>query len=391
MATFTTGNSWSPGDEVTAAKLNLMISGMTVSDLNRSEVSATTRVVTTGTSAPSTPSEGELWWDTTNDILHVYTGTKWQSISRQFSVVLTCQTNANAGDVVILDTGNASSVDTTTTATSTGVVGVLAEAVTGAPASGCVIVSGLATVNVTGTTAIGDYLFTSTTAGQADPSATYAEGAFARALTADSGGAVTAILFGPITPKVINASATTETYATFTNTGATVADGTWYDFPDAANGATISTDGSSAIDVDFTTTVDNQLAIFRLSNFMFDTTGVGGAPSTDLIFDGFRVLLDGTAIATYDWTINSEYEAVAKPSSTSTVDFANLGPISFSYTSSGVNSINVPYLEVTTIVPTAGAHAIRLQWKSGRAVTSDFSGNNNSQTASLSVVLASAG
>jgi hypothetical protein len=34
-------------------------------------------VVTVSSTEPSTPNEGDLWWDTTDGILKVYVGTAW--------------------------------------------------------------------------------------------------------------------------------------------------------------------------------------------------------------------------------------------------------------------------------------------------------------------------
>lgn len=387
-ASLTTGYTFSTGDEVTAVRLNNLVNAATIADIARSDLSSVTKVITTGTSSPTSPSTGELWYDTTNGVLNVYNGTKWNGLYPYQSNTLTAQSALNAGDVVVIDTGNANSVDSTTSAASTEVVGVAVESVAGPPVSCVIATSGIVDVNVTGTTAVGDYLYTSTTAGQADPSATLGAGAFARALTADSGGACTAVLVTPPANTALAGSTTSSTFATHTYTNATVTDATWYDFAAGANGATITTDGSSGMELDFTTTVANQAVLLSVKNLVFQTTGIG--TGTALMMDGFRVVVDGTAIVTFSFGQYADYETNNVPGAAG--EQAILGPVTFYYgTNAATNGIIVPYFEFSLVVTTAGAHTFRPQFLSGRALTTDFSGNNNSQTATLAARILSVG
>ena len=99
-----------------------------------------------------------------------------------------------AGDVVVTDTGTASSFNTTTTEADTDVLGVAMESISSGNA-GRIARSGPVVINVTGSVAIGDYLTTSTTAKKAKSAGSVrVAGVFARSLTADSGGSVTAML-----------------------------------------------------------------------------------------------------------------------------------------------------------------------------------------------------
>lgn len=101
-----------------------------------------------------------------------------------------------AGEVVVVDTTTNSSYTTTTTAGHAKVAGVV-QATTANNAAGIVKHYGTSLVQVTGTTARGDWLTTSTTAGKALPTTASSPpaGAFAIALTAVTGvGTVTAML-----------------------------------------------------------------------------------------------------------------------------------------------------------------------------------------------------
>lgn len=375
MATLVTGQSFSPGDEVTAAKMNAQVNNATISGILRGELASSIKVINISASAPTSPTAGEMWWDSTNMALKFYTGTQWLAVGPYQAISLTCQSNANAGDVVILDTGSANSVDTTTTASLTSVVGVLQDAVTGAPASSVVIIEGVATVNVTGTTAIGDYLYTSTTVGKASPSATLADGAFARALTADSGGQVSAILFSqtPLDVPILVAGENEATYSSFSVTGASVTNNTWYDIPDGVNGSTISTTGTDAMNVTFTTNTDNQKVTFICKNLLFEIT-------TTAIPDGIRFLFASTEIARAQWVaqLDGNFPSAAG-------DIATLGFAVWSIeTGTGDQMIYVPYVEVTFNVATAGSYGIRAQMLA--SATGSLSLVNAGETASLRVV-----
>lgn len=104
-----------------------------------------------------------------------------------------------AGDVVVISTGADNAFTTTTSAGSTSVLGVVGEAIASG-ASGMVITGGFCTsLKVNAATARGDFLRTSTSAGQAAPVSSAAAGVFAIALSATAGaGTVSAFIFGVI-------------------------------------------------------------------------------------------------------------------------------------------------------------------------------------------------
>lgn len=91
------------------------------------------------------------------------------------------------GQIVIIDVSASKSFTTTATANNSSVLGVVNQASVANSAVGRVRVSGLALVKVTGTAAVGDYLYTSTTAGSALPSANILNGLLGRALTSITG------------------------------------------------------------------------------------------------------------------------------------------------------------------------------------------------------------
>lgn len=105
----------------------------------------------------------------------------------------------NIGDVVILDPSSAYGFTTTTTIGNTQFLGVAVEAIS-VNALGRLATGGFcSTIRVTGTTSIGSYLRTSTTAGAAVSSATLSQGTFGIALTSTSGaGNVAALIFGTV-------------------------------------------------------------------------------------------------------------------------------------------------------------------------------------------------
>ena len=74
-------------------------------------------------------------------------------------------------------------------------------------------------LKVTGATAIGDYLYTSTTAKKADPNSSYLEGAFARSLTADSSSVEVQLLGGGAAQFVTSSNTVRYTTGSFTSDG----------------------------------------------------------------------------------------------------------------------------------------------------------------------------
>jgi len=123
------------------------------------------------------------------------------------------------GDVVIVDTGNATAFTTTTTASNQRVVGVVFDTTIADDAAGLIMSVGsyVTTIKVTGTVAVGDFLITSTTAGRAASNGSSSVSAFAIATTANASGDGTVegqMFTGPVSSS---ASGTTNILAVFTN------------------------------------------------------------------------------------------------------------------------------------------------------------------------------
>jgi len=68
-AQITTGKTWS-SEQCTAAKLNLMMSGATIANIDQTNMATNTRTVQVGTSAPS--DTDSMWYDTNNDVVKYY-------------------------------------------------------------------------------------------------------------------------------------------------------------------------------------------------------------------------------------------------------------------------------------------------------------------------------
>lgn len=82
------------------------------------------RIRTPGTSLPSSPADGQLFYDTDDDRLHVYNGTAWVCITPIAATVATSQTTGSTSYADLATAGPAVSVQTGTRAlvTSTALV-----------------------------------------------------------------------------------------------------------------------------------------------------------------------------------------------------------------------------------------------------------------------------
>ena len=186
MATITRGFTFAANELVTNTKLHNLMDAGTVSLIDRSDADpANTSFIHIGSSSPGSPYTGLHWFDTSTEVLRRYDGTDFQPVAN--GIVLTNRSGGNVvkGDPVVIDTGNDTSFDTTTTANNQGVLGVAAETISDT-STGVIIVSGRHVVNVTGSGTRGDYLQTSTTPGAAKASTTQDSGTFARLLVSGS-------------------------------------------------------------------------------------------------------------------------------------------------------------------------------------------------------------
>lgn len=230
MADLTRGITLKANEEVTDVKMEQGIESATVSSIARPDMNVNDTSVFIGTSEPTAnpvPVAGHVWYDTTNGILMEFDGTNWKAVSRGTTFTNRSGGTLNAGDPVILDTGNAKSVTTTTTIANPDVIGVV---ITGGAdlASVIVITEGLCPkVNVTGSTSPGDFLFTSDTAGKALPLLGASEGSFGRAISTSAtnvrallGGCVMAVNSGGFIAALVDTVSFTKN--TGTPTGTTV-------------------------------------------------------------------------------------------------------------------------------------------------------------------------
>lgn len=214
--------TWSAAEILTAADLNAefdniidnalsLISPLT-GNLDFAGNQALTMVIESGTSNPTTTlTEGRRFYrsDINQNIFH--DGTDFTGVSPTVRF-LTNRSGAtrSVGDVVIIDSDNATSYVTTTSEGSTALPCIVLESTTNLSV-GLVLLAGYVTsMAVTGATSIGNYLRTSTTAGSAISGSTFISGVFAIALTSTAGsGTVEAICFGPNTVTSIDTTINT--------------------------------------------------------------------------------------------------------------------------------------------------------------------------------------
>lgn len=74
------------------------------------------RAIYVGTSAPGSPTEGDEWHDTTNDVRNVYNGSAWLTITPQAAAVATEQTTTSTSYADLSTSGPAVTVATGTKA-----------------------------------------------------------------------------------------------------------------------------------------------------------------------------------------------------------------------------------------------------------------------------------
>ena len=228
MVNLTRGITLGADDEVTDVKMESGIESATVADIARADLSQTDTSVFISTVAPianPVPIAGHLWYDTTNAILRMYDGTLWQPVSRGYIYTNKSGVTLTTGEVVVIDTGNASSVTRTTTLNDLDVFGVVLDGAVD-DADVIVITEGFVPVlDVTGSTAIGDYLTTSTTAGKAVNTTNPRSGTFGIALTtsavsvkAQIGGSATSVISAGLGFSAVDSFAFTKDASTPTGT-----------------------------------------------------------------------------------------------------------------------------------------------------------------------------
>lgn len=134
-AVITTTQQFADDEFVTATKLNAIISGSTIADINNTNMDDVTRVVTVGTTAPLDPdaNPGALWWDSNehtlkvaDDSLHAYVSASLKNETLLYNKNYD-SSGLKEGDVVVVHASEATSVDLPSTEAQQNVIGVVAE------------------------------------------------------------------------------------------------------------------------------------------------------------------------------------------------------------------------------------------------------------------------
>lgn len=190
MTTLDTTQPFSVNEALTNVKIHNLFDQTVINNFVRADFNNTAspiHIAATEPTAGPVPIAGHVWFDTVNALLRVYDGAVWQPWSRGYSYTNKSGSSVSTGNVVILDTSNASAVTKTTVASSADVFGVV---LVGGADNASIIVSTegfVGAVDVKAATAIGDFLSTSTTSGSCAAASTISQGAFARALTSTAG------------------------------------------------------------------------------------------------------------------------------------------------------------------------------------------------------------
>ncbi len=79
-ASITKGKTFTSTETLQPADFHELIDDATISGIDRTNFSATARPVHIGTTAPSSPITGDLWWDSTNTLFKVYENSAWSTI-----------------------------------------------------------------------------------------------------------------------------------------------------------------------------------------------------------------------------------------------------------------------------------------------------------------------
>lgn len=209
-ATLHRGKTFDANEQVTHTKLHQLIDDGTVADADETNLASARGLIVRSTSAPS--NTNCIWVDTncSPPVAKTYDGAEW--IPNGSFAVMTNKSGGtrSAGDVVIVDAANAGGFTTTTSAGSTAMPMIVMQSIAN-NADGVVALPGARVTNIAvdGTTAVGDHLKTSTSAGKATPT-TFGAGTFAIALASRSGaGAIAeALIYGigsAYTPTAANA------------------------------------------------------------------------------------------------------------------------------------------------------------------------------------------
>ena len=197
-------------ETVTSGKLNQQFTLGYLQNVARGNFDSSTRPVTNIAALSSTSLiGGELQYLNTVDELHMRNSTEaaWSVLPQMRYLTNKSGGSVARGDVIVIDTTTLKSFTTTTTANKVGIIGIALDTIA-SNAAGPVQFTGYVPVNVNASTAIGDFLTTSTTVKKADNSATFPTNGnvFAMAVTTHAT-QVMAVLVGGVFNDFANVNA----------------------------------------------------------------------------------------------------------------------------------------------------------------------------------------
>ena len=376
---FQGGTTYQPGGQVNATNLNALITAAIPINHNRDHFANDSKIVTVAAGKTANPAAGELCWDTQVANLFVYDGSNWVGIGPQQQTVLTAQSSISLNDVVVYDLGAASSVETTTTATSINVAGI-ARAAAASLASVPVQFTGIGLVNCTSAAvAIGDRLVTSTTAGKARTATSAESNHFAIALSSKSGGAENTVTCSLVSQQVHVPTVSSASFAAYSMT-ATLTNSTWYDFPNAALGAVTAptNGGATSMKVSVTSTYAGQPVTLTIFGLDLRTNDANDA------FKGFRLVIQNLAAS--DTVVGgSTTKGAAFTDADGDEENHAFGAMTYRVTSIVVG-VSVQGSSVTFTLPTADTYSIRPQFQASNAGATSYTATQFT-TATLVAVL----
>jgi len=101
MATLSRGQTFGTTEQVTNTKLHNLVDLGTISGIALADFAAGVRPTTVSTGAPGSPTSGDLWFDTTLNLLRRYDGAIWVPVAR--GIIATAAATLTANKVVVKD------------------------------------------------------------------------------------------------------------------------------------------------------------------------------------------------------------------------------------------------------------------------------------------------
>lgn len=178
--TIEAGYVFSANEQVTNVKLAALVEQATITGIGRGNLETNFFGITAASSEPAGMSEGEIWYDTANNLAMVHNGSTVVPLSTRQESLLEYRAGATTvipGDIVIVNAAVDNTVITTVTSFIPLFAGVV-QATCGNTETCRLARLGVLSVNFTGAGSRGDYAYTSGTDGKARASGTATQGAF---------------------------------------------------------------------------------------------------------------------------------------------------------------------------------------------------------------------